>query len=147
MLPEEIDPDGVMQISEGRFLWVDLDIGPVIMSGFPLDQISFSAIGVYRKAGAATFGTRESQIVHIMLAAVPWLHSMGWPEDRGATVPRLHPRQRIVLNLLMEGWSRKAIADKLGVTANTVAGYTADLFRHFGVNSQVELMNRFLGNA
>lgn len=147
MLPDEIDPDGVMKVSEGRFLWDDLDIGPVIMSGFPLDQVSFSAIGVYRGAGAEAFGERESRIVHIMLAAVPWLHSTGWPEDRGATVPRLQPRQRIVLNLLMEGWSRKAIAAKLGVSENTVGGYAGDLFSHFGVHSQVELMNRFLGNG
>lgn len=146
MLPAEIDPDGVMQVSEGRFLWQDLDIGPIIISGYPLDPYSFSTIALYGKFQAPAFGERERRIVHTLLSAVPWLHELGWPQDRGATVPRLRPKERIVLNLLMEGWPRKAIADKLDVTEGTVAGYARELFRHFGVHSQPELIGRWLAD-
>ena len=143
MTSEEIDPEGKFQQSEGRLLWQEIDIGPVLLSGYPLDKKSSSMIGIYRGFGDPVFGPREKQIVHTFLSAVPWLHAMGWPEDRGATVPRLQPRQRIVLNLLMEGHSRKEIAAQLKISDNTVAGYARDVFAHFGVHSQVELIKYF----
>ncbi len=75
---------------------------------------------------------------------MPWLHEQGWPDDRGTTVPQLSPRQRITLNLLLEGQSRKEIADQLGISINTVAGYVKDVYKHFHVQSHAELMGRFL---
>lgn len=146
MLLEEIDPNEVAKNGEVDQLWKRADIGPVILSGYPLDARSVSMIGVYRRYDDVAFTSREKQIVHIILNDVPWLHQMGWPEDRGATVPRLQPRQRITLNLLMEGLQRKVIADKMQISENTVAGYARDVFAHFDVNSQVELMRKFYGS-
>lgn len=146
MSAQEIDPGGRFDRSEGRFLWQEINIGPVLLSAYPLDAQASTMIGIYRAYQAPPFGERESRILHTFLGAVPWLHEMGWPKDRGATVPQLQPRQRIVLNLLMEGHSRKAIADQLGISENTVAGYARDVFAHFGVHSQVELIRHFLGS-
>ena len=50
----------------------------------------------------------------------------------------------MVLNLLLDGLGRKKIAQHLEITENTVAGYVKDIYNHFGVRSQPELMQKFL---
>lgn len=143
----DIDPEGIAYDSVAGGLWAQADIGPLILSGHPLDANSASGIGIYRRLNDPPFTTREVQIVHIVLTEVPWLHLSGWPEDRGATVPSLYPKQRIVLNLLLDGMSRKQIAAHLNLSEHTVSGYAKDIYRHFGVHSHPELMKRFLGTA
>ncbi len=54
----------------------------------------------------------------------------------------LSPRLRLVLTFLLEGASRKRIAEHLGIKETTVCGYVKKLYRHFGVNSQPELMSQ-----
>ena len=49
-----------------------------------------------------------------------------------------------LLNLLLDGRDRKQIADQMGISENTVSGYAKDVYRHFDVNSHVELMRKFL---
>ena len=123
--------------------WKAADIGPVIMSLRPLDSSSASAIAIYRRYGREEFDDRDSLIAHIILSEVPWLHEQGWPEDRGVSVPKLSRRLRLVMNLLTVGRSRKQIADELGISLNTAQGYVKDVYRHFKINSQAELMSRF----
>ncbi|MGE9296624.1 MAG: helix-turn-helix transcriptional regulator [Puniceicoccales bacterium] len=145
MKRSEIDPnDMVGQDEELAGLWADADIGPVIMSGFRLDETSASCLALYRRVGEVPFTARELALSHIVLSEVQWLHQSGWPEDRGATVPTLFPRQRTVLNLLLDGLSRKQIAHCLEISENTVSGYAKDIYRHFSVNSQPELMQKFM---
>ena len=144
MRREEIDTAGLAALSEAGPLWEQADIGSLMLSGYPLDAESLSTIGFYRALGVEPFSDLEKQIAHIILSEVPWLHQSGWPEDRGATVPQLYPRQRIVLNLLLDGLPRKQIASQMGISDNTVSGYAKDVYRHFGVNSHVELMRKFL---
>lgn len=144
MLRREVDPNGIALRDGPRELWEKANIGDLIFSGCPLDESSMSSIGIYRRLNGDAFTDREKNIAHIVLREVPWLHTSGWPEDRGATVPHLSPRQRTVLNLLLDGMSRKQIADHLDISENTVAGYARDVYRHFSVNSQAELMRKFL---
>ncbi len=144
MVLQEIDPEGHAVKGDVDEIWKKADIGPVILSGYPLDDASTSTVGFYRPYGAAEFTRREKAIAHLILNEVPWLHLSGWPEDRGATVPTLQPKQRILLNLLLEGISRKAAADRMDISENTVSRYAWEVFQHFGVNSQVELMKKFL---
>ena len=56
----------------------------------------------------------------------------------------LTPRQREVLDRLLEGDSQKQIATKLGISPHTVAGYLKDLHRIFDVNSRGELLAKFV---
>jgi len=77
------------------------------------------------------------------LSEVAWLHEQGWPEDRGITAPKLSRRQRLVLNLLCLGQSRKEIASNVGISIHTAQDYIKQVYRHFSVNSQPQLMNRF----
>lgn len=146
MARHEIDPEGVAYHIDANRLWEAADIGSLIMSAHPLDATSMSGIAIYRSKSAPDFTSREIQMAHIILTEVPWLHAMGWPEDRGAKVPDLAPRQRVVLNLLLDGRDRKTIADHLEISENTVSGYIKEVYRHFGVNSQVSLIKKFMGN-
>lgn len=119
------------------------DLGPFLASLRPIDGDSFSTIVLYRRFEAPDFTERETLIAHIILTEVPGLHEHGWPEDRGATVPSLAPRARVVLNMLLDGRARKEIARHLGIRENTVAGYQKNIYRHFGVTSHAALMRRF----
>ena len=139
---EEIAP-GSFGNYEAAHLWAEAGVGTLLISARPLDDRSASGIGVYRNAPAEPFNERETSIAHIILRGVGWLHEQGWPEDRGVTVPRLYPRQRLILNLLLEGRRRKDIATQLHLSEHTVSGYMKEIFRHFEVNSHVALMRRF----
>lgn len=141
---EEIDPENrYADLPELRGLWERADVGAVIMSLRPIGVNGQSLIGVYRSVGAPPFTPRESRMAHIILSEVGWLHEQGWPEEHSSHVPRLSPRQRVTLNLLLDGQSRKEIADHLAISVNTVSGYVKDVYRHFGAQSHAELMSRF----
>jgi DNA-binding CsgD family transcriptional regulator len=140
----EMDPEQIVARSEVQQSWDEANLGDMILSGHPLDSNSLSGIGIYRRKNGGSFTDREKRIAHIVLSEVPWLHMADWPEDRGANVPKLYPRQRMVLNLLLDGLGRKQISHHLEITENTVAGYVKELYKHFGVQSQPELMRKFL---
>lgn len=140
----EIDRDGVASRGPARHAWDRADLGSLIISAMPIGDGCISGATIYRRVCDPDFTAREVKIAHIILQEVPWLHLSGWPEDRGATVPQLYPRQRMVLNLMLDGMGRKQIADSMGITVNTVGGYAKDVYRHFNVCSQAELMRKFL---
>lgn len=142
-LREEIDVNNFFPKSDAYPLWCAANIDAVIMSVRPVSNGRQTCIGIFRSVGRPKFTHRESRIAHIILSEVPWLHEAGWPGEDTATVPKLSPRQRITLNLLLEGQSRKEIADHLGISINTVAGYAKDVYRHFHVQSHAELMRHF----
>ncbi|CAH1655168.1 helix-turn-helix transcriptional regulator [Chelatococcus asaccharovorans] len=121
----------------------DADIGPFIFSLRPIDNAAVSTISIYRRRDARAFSEREARIAHILLSELPWLHEQGWPADRGATVPRLSPRLRLVLNLLLDGRTRKEMAVSLALSEYTVAQYQKAVYSHFGVNSHTALLRRF----
>lgn len=143
MCRDEIDPDGLSKKGNVGGLWKRANIGDLIMIGYPIDKNSMSCLGVYQSLGAGNFNRRHQKMAHILLSEVPWLHLSGWPEDRGTTVPKLCPRQRTVLNLLLDGLGRKQIAYNMEISENTVSGYTKEVYKHFGVHSQAELLHKF----
>lgn len=124
-------------------LWKDADIGPIVVSARPLNAECVSIIGLYRRADQPGFDERERKIAHILLDETFWLHAEGWPEDFGAKTPRLTRPRRLVLNLLLEGYSRKMIASQLNLSIHTVSDYVKDIYSNFGVQSHAELMRRF----
>ena len=127
-----------------RQLWREAGVGDLMVSICPARSGEFSAIGIYREDGAPEFKGREARIAHIVLAEVPWLHETAWSEDdQFGVLPKLSPRRRAVLNLVLEGHPRKEMASMLGISIHTLDGYVKDIFRHFGVHSQAELIARF----
>jgi len=53
-------------------------------------------------------------------------------------------RERQVFNLLLEGRQAKDIAEKLGVTKNTVGYFTKRIYKKLDVKSKSELIVRYL---
>ncbi len=144
----QITDPAVFAASDAHRAWREAGIGPTILSLRPLDERSSSTVAFYRNYGRPEFSPRDCRVAHILLTEVPWLHEQGWPEDRGVSVPKLSRRQRLALNLLTLGMSRKAIAEKMRISPNTAHGYIRDLYQHFGVSSQAGLMKRFVaGNG
>jgi DNA-binding CsgD family transcriptional regulator len=129
--------------------WRVCGISPRLLSFHPLADGSFSGLGVYRSSEKPLFTEREARIAHIILCEVPWLHERQGPTAEVALeVPQMPRRQRLALELLLQGLSRKAIADTMDISVNTVAGYVKAIYAFFGVSSQAGLINRFfLGNG
>jgi DNA-binding CsgD family transcriptional regulator len=139
-LRQQINSSGTFIGSKAEQAWLRADIGPVMLSCKPLPDGGFSSIGIYRTGDRELFNEREAKIAHIVLTEVPWLHLQGWPDERGQSALTLFPRLRTVLNLLIEGWPRKQIADRLEISLHTVNDYVKDIYRHFEVHSQAELL-------
>jgi DNA-binding CsgD family transcriptional regulator len=142
-LKHQITDESRFALLEAHPIWKEADVGCLIMSLRPLDPCSGSAIGLCRRYNREKFTARESRIAHIVLTEVPWLHEQGWPKDRGVCVPAFSNRQRVTLNLLTLGQNRKQIATGMNISMHTVQGYVKNIYRHFNVHSQAELMNRF----
>lgn len=144
----ELDEDDIFSNSEVSSLMEDADIGELFVSGYPVNDSSMSAIAAYRSSGSEPFSAREIKIAHLLFREIPWLHSAGWSEEITSKAPQLFPRQRVVLNLLLDGLARKQIGHEMELTENTVAGYIKDIYRHFEVGSHAQLMSKFLaGNT
>jgi len=62
-------------------------------------------------------------------------------------MPRLSPRLKQTLNLLLTGDSEKQIARRLSLSQHTVHVYVKALHRGFGVSSRGELLARFIANG
>jgi len=141
----QMDAEGLFLRDGVREIWEDARVGDFMISVRPLDTGDLSGIGIYRDMGSPAFDGRDARMVHIVLAEVPWLHVMGWTadEDPADVLPTLSPRRRTVLNLVLEGQSRKEMAASLGISTHTLDGYVKDIFRHFQVHSQAELIARF----
>lgn len=105
-----------------------------------------SVVWFDRIAGRAAFSDRHRGLVHAVFGAADGPHLMdvasGAPDVAG-----LPPRVRMAFDLLTQGLSRKQIADRLGISSNTVAEYASRIYRHCGVGGQRELMQRMGSGA
>ncbi len=142
-LLQQVDPELTIFDRPVGKLWRAAGIGPILVSGRRLESNLVSGIAVYRRHGRPLFDEREARIAHILLTEVPWLHEVAGPDSPVATVPLVSNRERTVLNLLIHGLSRKQIAAALSLSEHTVNDYVKAVYRHFNVNSQVQLANRF----
>lgn len=118
-------------------------VGAMLTSVRQMENGTTGGIGICREPDRPHFSEREARIAHIILSEIPWLHTDSFPEQEADGTTTLYPRHRSILELLCQGWSRKEIADHLGISVNTVHGYTRVIFKHFGVHSQAELIARF----
>jgi DNA-binding CsgD family transcriptional regulator len=129
-----------MEVAE---LWQRSGVYPLFISFYPLPNGIHSGIALYRKCGGPWATEREIRLGHILMSEVPWLHQHDSTDAVMTDVPRLALRQRLVLELLLNGHSRKFIAGHMKISINTVAGYVRDIYRFFNVTSQPQLVRRF----
>lgn len=139
----QIVTDERYAMSPAKPFWEAAGIDPIMITLHPVPGYGISCIGFYRPVGAPQFTERDSQIAHIILGEVPLLHEAGMPHATSRTLPQLPPRCRLILNQLVHGFTRKTIADHLGLRQSTVDGYVKKIFDHFHVHSQSELIARF----
>jgi DNA-binding CsgD family transcriptional regulator len=70
----------------------------------------------------------------------------GKPEERNpAAIPLVEPltaREAEALQLIAGGMSNREIADRLGLTANTVKGYIKNIYGKLGANRRVQVAAR-----
>jgi DNA-binding CsgD family transcriptional regulator len=62
------------------------------------------------------------------------------PQSGDAPSPRLAPRLRQTLDLLLAGDSEKQIARKLSLSPHTIHDYVKAIYRRFGVGTRAELL-------
>ena len=143
-LRQQIDVDGKFPKSKVYELWRKADLAPLILSFRPMADGQMSGICLFRSFDRKLFTERESRIVHILLSEVPWLHDGAWPDAKRERAYELPPRLITLLNLMLLGLPRKQIAEKMGISVNTLSGYVKDIYERFRVHSQSELISRFV---
>lgn len=147
-LRQQIDPEDNFRKSSLCKIYEALDIAPGIMSCRPVDATTLSAISIHRRYARPLFSERDARLAHIIISEIAWLHPGGASGDDLAAVPALSSRLRTVFMLLVAGQTRAQIAHHLSLSPNTVNDYVKDVFRLVGVNSQAQLLARFLsGNG
>ncbi len=140
---QEYDPDDIFLDPEVAKSWKEADIGAPLVCYRPVSNNCLSGIGMYRRFSAEPFTEREARIAHIILTEVAWLHEQGWPWESALQVPQLPNRCRMALNLLLEGLSRKQIADRMNISIHTANEYVKHIYDFYDVHSHAELLNRF----
>ena len=140
----QMDPEGRVTSMEIDKLWQKSDLGPVIASYVPSGTDSV-CVAFFRHYDDAEFDERETRLAHILLSEVPWLfadpaEAMTHPRR---TLFKLTPRLNATLNLCLQGFSRKEIAEHLKVSIHTANDYVKELYHRFKVHSQRELVRRF----
>jgi DNA-binding CsgD family transcriptional regulator len=123
---------------------LDVGIDHFLYSIYPLGEPEVvSAVGLFRHVGRPPFDIRQNRMAHIVLSEVDWLHYAELPDDRGLHVPRLTPRQRVVLAMLIEARDKGEIAGLLHISPHTAKDHIKAIYEHYQVSSQLELIRRF----
>ena len=122
---------------------LDRGLDHFLYSIYPIGDTCCSAIGFFRRVGREPFTDMQRRICHIILSNVKWLHESLFPEHKGEDCRTLTPRMRTVLIYLLDGKQRDQIAETLHISPETVKTHIRKIYKHFKVNSQVELMHYF----
>lgn len=138
----QFDPDELIYTEEYSE-WRKIGLAPMVVSLTPVSGGGTSCVAIYRKYNSPPYSARESKIMHLILSELPWLHSEASSKAPSEAVYSLPPRLNTVLNLLLQGATRKDISARLDVSPNTLSGYSKEIYKRFGVHSQVELIHRF----
>ena len=133
------------QRSEAAAIMAQGKMGTFISSVCPMDKNQSSSVTLFRAPGREPFTPRQRDLVHVLMRGVIWLHTDGWPEEANVTsTMELSAGHTATLTLLVKGYTRKQIAEARSLSINTVNSYTKQIFKHFEVRSQPELMRYFL---
>ena len=96
-----------------------------------------------RSSDQPAFAKRDCQLVHLIVSNVRWLFEASLSTHTGAAEPELSPSRQRVLTLMLQGLPRREIAKRLHLSPHTVKDHTTAIYRHYQVNSHVELMRFF----
>jgi DNA-binding CsgD family transcriptional regulator len=118
-------------------------VGFFIWSVKPIDEKTFSSVGLHRRSGRPRFTPRDRRVVQVLFQNIDWLHlTEGTSPIEG--LKSLTPRERQVMSLLLTGASRKEAAGQLDLSEHTVGDYVKAIYRKLGVSSRAELLSKFI---
>jgi len=78
------------------------------------------------------------------MGSISWMQPRVSESVPAETFVGLTPRQRTVMLQLLDGQSRKQIAQSLGITVHTANDHIKAIYEHFQVRSATELAAKFL---
>lgn len=125
---------------EGLYSFPDVWLGSNLILSVSVQSETRSTIAFFREQPADAFSEREIAISALLLTEVPWLHEQEFPLQVDPAARGLSRRLVQVLELLLNGHSRKEIGSLLGIQLNTVHGYVRSLYTRYGVNSHSALL-------
>jgi len=109
-------------------------------SVLPADRGRFFVVYLFRRAGRPLFSDAELRTARTVMA-----HAVLPPQPAcGPAKHALSPRCRQIHGLLVQGYRRDEIAQRLMLSLHTVNGYVKDIYQHAGVSSQTGLIQRSL---
>ena len=116
------------------------------MQAGKFERDSSAVMTLVRRVGRPRFEPHNRQLLDHAFTCIPWLWAN--PDERvpQESIDQLTPRQRAVTFLLLDGLSRKQIAGRLGISSETVDHHLKAVFKHFEVQSGMELASLFLKN-
>ncbi len=106
----------------------------------------WSNMCLIRHVGEPEFNANDTMILDLAMQSISWLHATAEESLPSDALEGLTDKQRLVTLLLLDGFSRKLIATHLSITEDTVGDHIKSIFRHFKVNSAMELSAFFLRN-
>jgi DNA-binding NarL/FixJ family response regulator len=117
------------------------------------------AAGVHGFILKSDAGRLLAEAIDALLAKKPFftgrvsqliLHGYLNPADKGdeasATLTRLSPREREVVQLIAEGKSTKEVADRLGISPKTAETHRTNIMRKLNLHSVTELVRFAIRN-
>ena len=105
---------------------------------------TYSGVSFHRRHGRPAFTAIERALVETLVQNVAWLHSAPADAQKSDIFATLSPREREVMDLLLSGKSRKAVAQQLTLSTHTVADYLKQIYAKLDVNSRAELLAKFI---
>ncbi|HEX6961363.1 MAG TPA: helix-turn-helix transcriptional regulator [Lacipirellula sp.] len=127
--------------------WRAVGVNDFIVSLYPIDYATYSAVGYCRRDAEKQFTDRDRSVLDVLFQHVAWLHTESPIQLGLAPTSALSPREKEVLVLLLEGYARKEVAARLHLSAHTVADYLKVIYKKLGVSSRAELLAKFIHNS
>lgn len=120
-------------------------IGDVIVGFFRhRDPSVATGFALHRETKDRRFSKTDGQVMALFIEEMHRLHELGRLRMSPQNGPRLSPRQREILDLLLNGKLVKQAAHELGLARSTALGYVKDIYRRLGVRSHAELLSKFM---
>ncbi len=103
------------------------------------------SLWIHRAADEPPFTRREWWLVRCVHEEIGRLLGNALASAAEPKLTDMTPRQREVLNVVLEGLAEKEAASQLGVSRATVHEHILAIYRHYKVSSRAELMALFIG--
>jgi DNA-binding CsgD family transcriptional regulator len=143
---DQLITDEVFQAAESYKLRTEvLGIEEYIFSEFAnaSGTVTFG-LAVHREVGQPRFSPRQQRLINLFHSELARLVGPVLSDGTKGLSAALPRRLRQTLWCLLEGDSEKQVANRLGLSPNTVHSYVVALYKRFGVSTRSELLSNLL---